>query len=71
MMMNNSGIVICPCCGTVLNVSINGIGTAQATIENPMAASQYYCGINQIMQMPNVNCSISSLINSMTSKGDK
>lgn len=70
-MMNNSGIVICPCCGTVLNVSINGIGTAQATIENPMAASQYYCSTNQIMQMPNINCSISDLINSMTSKGDK
>lgn len=69
--MNNSGIVVCPCCGTVLNVSLNGMGTGQAMLENPMAISQYYCSTNQIMQMPNINCSMSDLINSMMNKGDK
>ena len=69
-MMNNSGIVVCPCCGTVLNVSLNGIGTGQATLENPMAISQYSYGTNQIMQTQNTNCSISNLINSMMNKGE-
>lgn len=70
LMMTNSGIVICPCCGTVLNVSINSMGIGQAMIENPIMNPQYSFGTNQIMQTQNANCSISNLINSMINKGE-
>jgi len=68
--MINYGTVICPCCGTLLNVVINNIGEAHAILENPILNTPYSLATNQIMQSQNINCSISDLINLMINKGE-
>jgi len=68
--MTNYGTVICPCCGTLLNVVINGMGEAHATLENPILNTSYSLATNQIMQTQNTNCSMSDLINFMINKGE-
>jgi len=68
--MTNYGTVICPCCGTLLNVVINNIGEAHVTLENPILNIPYSLATNQIMQTQNANCSISDLINFMINKGE-
>lgn len=68
--MTNYGTVICPCCGTLLNVVINDIGEAHAMLENPILNTPYSLATNQIMQTRNTNCSMSDLINLMINKGE-
>lgn len=68
--MTNYGTVICPCCGTLLNVTINDIGEAHAMVENPILNIPCSLATNQIMQTKNTNCSISDLINLMINKGE-
>lgn len=68
--MTNCGTVICPCCGTLLNVVINDMGEAHAMLENPILNIPYSLATNQIMQTQNTNCSISDLINLMINKGE-
>jgi len=68
--MTNYGTVICPCCGTLLNVVINDMGEAHAMLENPILNIPYSLATNQIMQTQNINCSMSDLINLMINKGE-
>lgn len=68
--MTNYGTVICPCCGTLLNVVINDIGEAYAMLENPILNTPYSLATNQIMQTKNINCSMSDLINLLINKGE-
>ena len=68
--MTNYGRVICPCCGTLLNVVINDIGETHAMLENPILNTPCSLATNQIIQNQNTNCSISDLINSMINKGE-
>lgn len=68
--MTNRATIICPCCGTLLNVVINGIGEAHATLENPILNIPYSLATNQIIQTKNTNCSMSNLINFMINKGE-
>lgn len=68
--MTNYGRVICPCCGTLLNVVLNNMGEAHAMLENPILNTPYSLATNQIMQTQNINCAMSSLINSMINKGE-
>ena len=68
--MTNYGTVICPCCGTLLNVVINDMGEAHAMLENPILNIPYSLTTNQIMQTQNINCSMSDLINLMINKGE-
>lgn len=68
--MTNCGTVICPCCGTLLNVVINDMGEAHAMLENPILNIPYSLATNQIMQTQNTNYSMSDLINLMINKGE-
>lgn len=65
--MTNYGTLICPCCGTLLNVVINNIGEAHAMLENPILNTPHSLATNQIIQTQNTNCSMSDLINSIKS----
>lgn len=58
--MTNYGTVICPCCGTLLNIVINGKGEAHAILENLILNTPYSLATNQIIQTKNtiVQCQI-------------